>query len=293
MDLSKIQVFSKSDLEIDSRFSKVLKSAMPTVAAREGVETSIYWGASALGLDRVDLFNSLAPEARQSVLQQCTADLMRETCFIEMAGLSYTARMSLEAKSLEERLFYSVMASEEARHFSMLQPFANPAILATGPDSFTSLIGEMIVEAEREQVIFLIQVLLEGWGLTHFSWMASHCENESLRLVLKSILKDEARHHAAGLALSKRAIGRGDKKVVAWLESILGLVQRGPVRVLQALEDHSGPLSQACRVQTLFEIEAESSVMENLLRLRSLLDQHVEISVLKRFEEKRLFEPAL
>lgn len=293
---SNIQVFhAVSELaETDARFERILNSC---ISLQPGIpvfaESSAYWNAKSLGLDRVEIFRGLSHEFQQRVLTQCTDDLMRETCFIEMAGLSYTARMSLESSKIDERLFYSLMGAEEAKHFSLLLPFANQESLTLGPDPFTSLIGEMIVEADRDQVIFLIQVLLEGWGLTHFSWMATHCENSALRAVFRSIIKDEARHHAAGLALSKRAIGPGDKRVVSWLETILEVVQRGPTRMLNALAAQAGELSVDQRAKVMAELRAESSVKENLLRLKSLLEDHVETSVLRSFEEKRLFEAAL
>lgn len=296
MDLSRVDLFAPHvEIEkLDPRLAKILNLSLSGYRgdAVGFAERTSYWNADSLGLSSVGLFNALDLESRENVLRLHTADLMREAAYIEVAGLSYTARMSLESSKLDQRLFYATMAAEEAKHFSLLRPFVEDDAFAKGPDAFTGLIGQMIVEADREQVIFLIQVLLEGWGLNHFNWMAVNCQNDSLKAIFKIILKDEARHHAAGLALASCKVRLEDLRVVQWLEVILESVRLGPVRLLSALQSSTGALSGCLRQQVLDELDARSTVVENLARLTSLIESHVESSVLRRFEERGLLRPA-
>ena len=292
MELNDVKLYLETNESSNTRFKKVLNSCFPKPAAATATvpATHIYWGAATFGLDTVDVFQRLGVELRDAVLKVVNEESMRESCFIEMAGLSYTARMGLESNCLDERLFYAMMASEEATHYQMLRPFVPTSVLDRGPDEFTQLIGEMITSADREQVIFLIQVLLEGWGLTHFSALAADCQNHDLRNVFKAILKDEARHHAAGSALLKGTIDTTDRVVCSWLEQILAMVAAGPVRVMRALEEISGETSH--RPQILVEMNAFSTTQEKLLQIKTLIKDHVHPKLMAMLEEKSLFVPS-
>jgi hypothetical protein len=280
--------------DLDTRFDRVFKTALGKhLGDLDFIENGIsYWEASAFGLDRVDDFNALDAHARERVLSRTSEDLMREACFIEMAGLSYTAKMSLSSARLEERLFYSLMAAEEAKHFSLLRPYISESVLALGPDPFTGLIGEIIDSAEREHAIFLVQVLLEGWGLNHFSWMAGACKNENLRAIFKTILRDEARHHAGGLALAKRTVTSADRRVVNWLKEILEMVRVGPLRLVNALEDVMASRSEESRRKILEQLEARAVTRERLLYLYTMISPCVDAKVMASLEAGGMFEPA-
>jgi hypothetical protein len=280
--------------ESDLHFDRVLKSLTNKHLNEVGFieNSSPHWPAEAFGLNNVGLFSRLDVEGQKAVLQKCSDDLLREACFIEIAGMSYTAKMSLSSNVLSERIFYSLIGAEEAKHFSQLKPFVAQSVLEQGPDHFTTFIGEIISDARREEAIFLIQVLLEGWGLNHFSWMNSGCATEPLRDVFRGILRDEARHHAGGVALLTHKFTPEDKKIVNWLSDILNMVRIGPVRLLQAITDVTGALS-ADQQRLIFEqLGAYKATQSKLDLLQKLLLPCVDEKLLAQFEEGGLFEPA-
>lgn len=280
--------------ELNPRFERVYKTSV--AAHLEDLdfieERGPFWIDQAFGLDRVDAFRRLPIEAQQEVLTGCGDDLLREACFIEMAGMRYTARMSLLARNLQEQIFYSLMGSEEAKHFCMLRPYTTQTNLNRGPDAFTGLIGEIIESADREHAIFLVQVLLEGWGLNHFSWMAKTCQSARLQVTLRNILRDEGRHHACGLALATRLITRDDYQVIVWLKELLQMVRVGPLRLLNALTDRMDSCSTRERVEILSQLDAESATKEKLDYLKRVLASQLNAKVMANLEGEGFFEPA-
>lgn len=280
--------------ESDLHFDRVLKSLTNKHLAEAGFieNPSPHWPAGAFGLQNVGLFTNSDVQSQTAILQKCSDDLLREACFIEIAGMSYTAKMSLSSNVLSERIFYSLIGAEEAKHFSQLKPFVAPSVLEQGPDHFTTVIGEIISSAGREEAIFLIQVLLEGWGLNHFSWMNSACTTEPLRDVFRGILRDEARHHAGGVALLTSKFTADDKQIVNWLSDILNMVRIGPVRLLQAITDVTGELSVDQKRLVFEELDAHKGTQAKLDLLQKLLLPCLDEKLIAQFEEGGLFEPA-
>lgn len=222
------------------------------------------WSAAFFGLDRVAVWRAAPDAVREAVRARCCAATLGEAVAIERAGLAFTARMVLLAETVDERLLYASFAGDEARHFAALRPWA-PAAPASGP--FLDLLAEVIETAARADLVVLVQVVLEGWGLVHYRALAEASADPGLAAVLRGILKDEARHHGGGLVLAQ-PLGPAGLRALA---ALLDLVRVGPVGVIADLEAELGPFDAAQRRRIAVELGAWTHARERLELLRGLL----------------------
>ena len=100
----------------------------------------------------------------------------------------------------------------------------------------------MIRDGQRESLVFIIQVILEGWGLAHYRSLLKACKHDGFREVLERILRDEARHHGSGVVLCReRGLPeRARGEVLETMRSFLEMVRYGPQAVLAAIEEELG-----------------------------------------------------
>ena len=104
----------------------------------------------------------------------------------------------------------------------------------------------MIEHAPKKSLVFMIQVLLEGWGMTHYTEMTDQCLDEELTLNLKSILADESSHHGSGLILfDERDLNREEREyILTSLKSFLQMVQVGPAGTMSRVLEQSHAIRQ-------------------------------------------------
>jgi rubrerythrin len=238
------------------------------------------WDAAFFGLDRVTVFRRAPAATRRRVLEACAGDVLREALGVERLGLTFTARMTLLAETTEERMTYSLFAADEARHLAAVHRHRPDVDLDALPaDPFLDLLGAAVAGGPRRGLAFLVQVVLEGWGLVHYSRLARACHDPALRRTLGGILADEALHHGAGRAgLRREAL---DARARAWaveaLAPLLALAGAGPQRVAARLTEAVGPLARAARVRLFAELESEAGAARTLALLRALMRPAPEV----------------
>lgn len=165
----------------------------------------IYWEASHYNLTSSKLFNSLSEEQQYETVLRLNKWSLELIHFIEKFGLNYGAKMILNAESEEEKSLYSLFAADEVRHRVLIEPFllqGKPTDIKIHP-----LLGSLATclnEGSKETMTFTIQVILEGFGLMHYSNLKAACTNNDLAQAFHLILKDEVNHHGMGVALTKR-----------------------------------------------------------------------------------------
>lgn len=199
-----------------------------------GKENVPIWDDEFFHLKNSSIWKTISEDKRNTVLVKLSQKILQEAYFIESAGMAYAGKMNLAAKSKEERAFFCFVAEEEAKHLRMVESLAifNTS-LETIP-SFALLIGEIIQEATKPSHLLLIQILLEGWGLNYYKSLAKCAKDENVANAFKGILKDEIRHHSAGVILfatHKANAGLSDAEVsefLGYLERIAFMVKVGP-----------------------------------------------------------------
>lgn len=279
------------------RFERLLNQALAAAGASpvvpiEASRRPPAWPAILFGLDRARLFRSASKEAREAILRACERDLLREAHFIEKAGMAFAARMVLDSASVDERMLYGLFAADEARHFALIRPWL-PEPAPADKDPFLTLLAEVIESGSRPLRLFVIQVVLEGWGLTHYRRLAAGCGEPQLKTVLESILRDEARHHGSGVLLF-RECGAGaaeEDAIVGVLDRFLGMVRCGPQAVVAAVEEELGGLTRAQRIELFTELEGPEQSAIKLALLRSLMEDESTAGLVGRLDELGGFRP--
>ena len=272
-----------------------LKPLLAAAAAKAGVEQPRLafpdraWDAAFHGLDRVGAFRKLSVNRRREVLRACAKGLLSESCHIEKLGLAFTAKMSLLSRSEDERQLYALFAADEARHLSEIARYLPDGPSAASDNPFLLLLGEIIEKGDKPGLTRLIQVVLEGWGLTHYGSLARACRDEGLRRTLRRILKDEALHHGSGVVLAAaEPLGRAERREVEeWLLRLARMVQAGPQAVVGAL----GPLSRREREKAFSELSCESHSAERLALLRGLIASCGETRAIETLEKAGALRP--
>ncbi len=232
------------------------------------------WDASYFGLDRVAVFRQAPAETRRRILAGCAEDVLREAVGVERLGLTFAARMVLLAETTEARMTYSLFGADEAMHLAAIGRYlASPEADTPPRDPFLCLLTEAINEGPRLGLAFVVQVVLEGWGLVHYGTLSRECRSPDVAATFAGILRDEALHHGAGRAVLRR----DDLPALdhAWtvevLVRLLEMVQAGPQRVVDRLTAATGPLSRGELARVFEELHAEADAGRTLDLLRNLM----------------------
>ena len=234
------------------------------------------WPSSHFGLDRVTAYRTATPAARRRLLGACAADVLTEAFFVEKLGIGFAAKMVLLSPTADERTAYALMGADEARHMAAIAEHLGERPDANGAcpdDPFLGLLARAIDTGRRRVLAFLVQVVLEGWGLVHYCRLARGTVDLALRAMLAGIVKDEALHHGGGLAvLGRGGLSPADRRAAqAELVPLLSMIQAGPQRIVARLGEACGPLGHRARVWAFAELESERRTGEQLTLLRGLL----------------------
>ncbi|NES66182.1 MAG: ferritin-like domain-containing protein [Okeania sp. SIO2D1] len=267
---------------LDSRLDKVL--ADPSDSSNH-----IYWDAGYFNLDNSTVFQNATLQQKKDILKVASRELLEEAYFIEKAGMGYMAKMVLLSETTEERMLYSLFAADETTHLAKIMPFLERIPVDTD-DLFLQLLGDVVESDDKSVILFVLQVVLEGWGLSHYRSLAKGCGDRDLSFVFRSFLDDESRHHATGVTLfQQQHLDLSSKRaIVEILASFLEMIRVGPQRVLNAVEMVLGDLSRSQKIKLFEELDTESHSSSRLSILRSLIGKEGSIFVTE-LEEKGLF----
>ncbi|MGI9302219.1 MAG: ferritin-like domain-containing protein [Gammaproteobacteria bacterium] len=263
------------------------------VARISAPDLASLFGPTFFGLDRTRLFQQAHPHTKAAVLRECTQCLLHEAYFIEKAGIAYCARMVLEAEDTEERQIYSVIGAHEAIHLEWITACLAPSSRPGAPDPFACFLSELIETGDRHSLVYVLQVILEGWGIDHYRSLASNCRLPGVARVFEAVVRDEALHHASGKALFDP--GALSESRHSWIEealaSFLHMVRIGPQTVVAVLNRINGGLDLDQRERIFKALDAERTSHTNLMRLKQLIAQPGMESTADRLHESGLFSP--
>ena len=299
MDKTAIQIETRldaPDLPAGHSLYRVVESALKARAVLPPTDhAEVFWPAEHFRLDRASVFRTASEEEQQDILRQCGQNLLAESYYIEKSGMYFAAKMCLLAETTQERLLYSLFNADEATHFSWINQFVSDlAVAEHRHNPFIQLLDEMLRREDRTTLTYLVQIVLEGWGLEHYRRLASTCLNETLRQVFTAILNDEARHHGSGLILfhERRPSVSHLSAIVENLGQVFRLVQAGPQMVVSAVERVKGPLSPARKARLIAELDGENQAAEKIATLHSLVQAaDFAEAISAPLERQGLFEP--
>jgi hypothetical protein len=174
------------------------------VERKKEIPQKIFWGAERFQLDQTQAFEKISVDKKDQILLRLSELNLALSYFIEKSGHHYASKMILTSESSEEKTLYALFACEEATH---LRLFMNAMwfapTLKTHFHPMLPILSEAIEWASKDTLVFVVQVLLEGFGIAHYTGLRDTCLDTELKNSFQTILKDEARHHGAGLILTK------------------------------------------------------------------------------------------
>ena len=290
--------FDLPHLPADHRIEPILRAALGDVMSGRAVaplppHLARIWEPSQFGLDKSSIFLAASEDDRRSILALCARDTLEEAYFIEKSGLAYTGKMILISETTEERMLYALFGADEATHLRAISSWLPDAHPVRAESPFLALLADVIENGERETLVFVVQVVLEGWGITHYGDIARACKSDGLRRTLLSIVKDEALHHGSGLQLfaARPPSARAHEEIIEVLVKFLGMVQAGPQGVLSALSRVLGDLTVEQRRATYAELDGEAHAGLRLELLRRLMDKAGASSIIDGLVSRGAFRP--
>ncbi|MFM2428858.1 MAG: hypothetical protein RLZZ511_71 [Cyanobacteriota bacterium] len=296
----------------DEKIQRILRSAIGPLAPKTGgtgikapsigglgASLGLPWQADYFGLDRVGIFQEADSIQQNAILQICNRNFLEEAYFVEKAGMGYMAKMVLMAETLEERMLYALFSADEARHLTQIREFLTEEPENTS-DPFFQLLAELAegdddlrsVGDHRSILMFVIQVVLEGWGLSHYRSLAKDCQNAELAATLTNFLQEESKHHATGVTLFGRCqlSVASSQIMVEILAQFLQMVQVGPQGVVKAIDNCVG-LTAGQRVQIFEELDTQMHSGTRLKLLQGLMQTSGGGSIVQALIDRGAFEP--
>ncbi len=291
----KITGFDIPHTHKDDKLRRILDSALQSKVGKIKVYTTdlIYWNAEHFDLHKIDIFTDSTPEEQTQILHLCNQTLLEEAYFIEKAGIGYMSKMVMLAETSEERMLYALFSADEVTHLAKISSFLpNPELVSTN-NPFLHLLADVAETSDKVVLIYVLQVILEGWGLTHYRNLAKNCINTELKALLQSFLEDESRHHATGVRLCEQVSieHQSRKTIIEVLASFLQMVQVGPQGVVAAVEQVKGSLSRQQKITVFQQLGAEYHSSSRLNLLRGLMTNPQTVSIVQQLDERNAFTP--
>ncbi len=248
-----------------------------------------YWGADYFNLENATLFRNATISQQKDILKLTSQGILEEAYFIEKAGIGYMAKMVLLSETTEERMLYSLFCADETSHLAKIIPFLENIPIDTNAP-FLQLLADVVESEDKSVILFVLQVVLEGWGLSHYRSLAKECCYPDLSVVFHSFLEDESRHHATGVTLfQQQSLNLSSQRtILEILTSFLEMIRVGPQRVVNAVEMVLGDLSQSQKIKLLEELDSETHSNTRLSILRSLISKQGSVFV-SELEERGIF----
>lgn len=289
----KIAGFELPHAEPGERLRRILAAALPHQTISSTQEISKYWDAEFFNLHQVKIFQQASTGEQSAILGLVNYSLLNESCFIEKAGVGYMAKMVLLAETIEERMLYAMFTADEANHFSQISNFLPAQAKTYSKDIFLTLLAEVVESAEKTVLLFVLQVVLEGWGLSHYRRLAKGCKHQILADIFTSFLQAEARHHGTGTTLFNQISVTSESKttILEVLSKFLFMVQIGPQNVLSAIEKVKGHLTRSQKIHILEQLDTQTHSGIRLQLLRSLMQPTSANTILQTLEAQGAFTP--
>lgn len=295
-----------SVVSVDTGLGMPVQSDVPAVArlvgdalerrgstSPSGDGDTAYWPAAQFGLDAVPWMKQATGAQQETLLRACGARTLEEAWFIERAGLAYDAKLVLLSQSAQERSLYALFGAEEAAHLAAVTAF-HPHVEQARAGPFLQLLSQVIESGDAPTLNFVVQVVLEGWGITHYRGLARGTVHAPLRKALERIVLDETRHHGAGVAtLAARGLPPSStENVREVMARFLSMVALGPVTVARCLEEVAGGFTHAQRVALLEALDARGHAQQRLMLLKDLMKGAAVAPVVDWLEARGCFTPA-
>lgn len=249
-----------------------------------------FWSAESYGLERCKEYSLLSADQKDALLEKSAFNRLHEAYHIERSGMAFTAKMTLLSGTIEQRKIYSQFSADESRHLHGVEGFLSQVPQERMP--FILFLNDVIDHGSKQSLIFVIQVLLEGWGLEHYKSMTRFCQNKELESLLEYIIRDEAAHHGSGLLLfdQKQMSVKEKDETLDILAHFLGMVQIGPFQLLSDFSSVNKGFNEQKSASLLHDLKSEETTQNKLLLLKRLMSKAGASEFVEHLEKRHCFE---
>jgi hypothetical protein len=257
------------------------------------IPDTIYWPAEFFGLQQSTLFLQASHEQQTEILSRSSQHVLQEAYFIEKSGLAYCAKMVLLAESTEAGQAYSLIGADEATHLQWVSPYIQPSLRTEPAGVFLDYLTALIEEGDANCLAYILQVILEGWGLHHYKSLAAGCLDPHLKMIFHDIIRDEALHQQTGTLLfqPQRLTASQQNFLLDSLATFLDMVRAGPAALVMQVEKVLGHLNKQQKTLFLHEISADVQTTRKLTILQKLMRIPGCEFFIEKLDSKRMFIP--
>jgi hypothetical protein len=282
-----------SHLEENGKLKRILTAYLKIQGKQKKFQEpqSFFWPAEHFKLHQSSLFKQAEEKKQHLILEKCSMNLICESYFVEKSASAYCAKMMLTAETTEIAQTYSMIANEEAIHLEWITPYMPIADRHVPKGHFLRFLSNLIEECDAQLLPYLVQVILEGWGLHHYKELARDCLNENLKSIFLDIVRDEALHHHTGEVVfdGQNLMEKHLQYIEECLKIYAEMVRVGPLDLVEAVEEVLGPLSALDKLQFLEEIEADQATLKKLALLKQLMTQPGLEDTVQKLEDQGFF----
>lgn len=234
-----------------------------------------FWGPEHYHLHSSALFTQATREQQMQILERCSKNLVAESYFVEKSAFAYCAKMMLLAETTEIAQVYSMIANEEAIHLEWITPYIDVKDRVCPEGEFFGFLSFLIEECDANLLPYLVQVILEGWGLHHYKSLAKGCQHHNLKTIFLNIARDEALHHHTGEVVfdAQRASPQQHLFIEDCLKKYTEMVRFGPQHLISVVDEALGGISKSDKRQFLIDINARETAQQKLALLKKLMLQ--------------------
>ncbi len=280
----------------NSKLIKLTETALDkyTVSKKQSFVPKVIWGEERYQLLQSAIFRDLNVNEQLKVYEYLSKQNLSLSWYIERSGHNYGAKMILLSETQEEKSLYALFAAEEAIH---QREFENFMDFTPNPEvnwhPLLDPLSKAISEADKQTCLFVIQVLLEGFGMSFYEGLKQTCKIPEMKEVYQRIIADEARHHGSGIVLSEEMKPSNEVKDQVFEYS------REFINALKAADwiknavHETRPLSTK-EGKSLYEDIAYLDRMNSRLdKLKMMLMKVDNWDLVKRLEKDQIFEYSL
>lgn len=270
-----------SHLELDSTQLNGLNRILENYCSYSGVNKAAAfntndtrWSAEFYSADRSSVFRSLTLQQQHDIVKGFDYRVLSEIQWVEVVAMSFANRMSSSAKTTSERELYSFIGSDEARHLHLINSIiGTPKEVDVQNNYFLKMVGDIIDKENRDVLVFFMQVILEGWGIHHYTDLSRACNDPYTKSVLSTIVQDEASHHGSGLLIFKedRLASEDQKKIFGVMEIFMECLRSGPSNLINPIAQAAGGMNQAEVLSFLEETNFQTRAQGQLHYIHMML----------------------
>lgn len=256
----------ESDLNLphqqqNANLNKLIKVSLRKKHAlfEESLAAEHCWHAEQFLLNKSKFYKKTSSTIQSDILTACNEMLMSDFYFLEKSGLAYCAKMILLAETTEIRQLYGLIAADEAIHLSWFTPYVKEERRINPQGKLLPVLGKIIEDCDANTLYYLVQTLIEGWGFVTYKALVATCQDPTLKIILKKVLRDEALHHKVGPTLFSLAkINTATNQFIyEKMQAYTEVLRVGPQTIVQCIEQVVGELDLATLEKLFSDLKTE------------------------------------